>query len=137
MSGIETEKANNVQSRPHWTRSWIAIVATAFLVLQAALAGFAGGANAAPLALDAFGNPLCIGNSVGDPDENGAGGHQLPNCCLASCSMFAPAMATVAHAAALRPGLVGEVAVATYHPVLSPTRGRGEPGRPRAPPLSG
>lgn len=126
-----------MQGRLHRTRSWIAIVATAFLVLQSVLAGFVGGANAAPPALDAFGNPLCIGNSVGDPGENGGGGHQVPACCAAACSMFAPVMATAAHETVPFPALFDDASVRVSHRALPTTRGRGEPGRPRAPPLSG
>lgn len=126
-----------MQGRPHRTRSWIAVVATAFLVLQSALAGFAGGVNAAPLALDAFGNPLCIGNNVGGPVENGGSGHQLPNCCLASCSMFVPVMAAVADKTAPFLLFFDATSVPAYHRAVPTIRGLGEPGRPRAPPLSG
>lgn len=112
----------------------IALVAAYLLFLQAAISGFISGASAAPLSLDAFGNPLCITSTdVGSPAEGG-GDHQSPECCLSACAMFAPVLAsgevpkapTVLHAD-----------TATIVPLPAPTlaqRSRGEPGNPRAPP---
>lgn len=117
----------------------LALVAAYMLVLQALIGAFALGSAAASPMLDAFGNPLCI-TSMHSTD-NGSGGSDhgtMPDCCTASCSMFAPATAderTLSSVANPLPVVTARPAPG-FDTVAHTHAPEENPGSPRAPPAT-
>jgi hypothetical protein len=113
--------------------TWVAMLATLVLVVQALLSGMA--ASAAPATVDAFGNVICTSHSS-DPVDHDESGHR-PNCCIVGCTF----------AAALEPPASGALGIAVNRRVefasalprtdeARPVGRRGTPGNPRAPPFA-
>jgi hypothetical protein len=69
-----------------------AAVAVAFLLfLHTFLTAFAAGAHASPAALDAFGNPLCLGSVGLDGGKAPADDRPSGSCCTFGCHLGAAA----------------------------------------------
>lgn len=73
--------------RPSPNRFDIALFAALWLVVQV-VSGFASGANAAPVPLDAFGNPLCVTSADSDGSSQRHDDGAAP-CCTLACAMAA------------------------------------------------
>jgi hypothetical protein len=115
--------------RNGWTNV-LALVAAALFALQSLAS-----AQAAPVALDIFGNPICItDNDGGHPAPSNGGGHLGMECCLLGCgaAVSTPASAPVAIAQAWPRESGAHFATATPVALTAPGH---LPGNPRAPPL--
>lgn len=74
------------------------LIALSLLVFALALQGLAP-ARAATMRLDAFGQPICAGDGVQKPSDDGkAPLHQSHDCCAAACAQAFAALAPVADA---------------------------------------
>lgn len=120
----------------HRFRVWPALVAACVILLQASAASFAAGMNTGPM-LDAFGNPLCLSDSVQSRDDAGGDHAKLPSCCTLGCvgnaqllsppDHFTTAERIPLHVLDLRPRPDRALVIgAPEH----------DPGNPRAPPLT-
>lgn len=116
------------------TRFWIALVAAYVLVLNAGIGAYATGAGHASTSLDAFGNPLCIGQHAIEIGDDGPPEHRTPACCVLGCTNtgWAPPPDTT-DSDAIRFSVIGASpdSVRGHH---RDGPGRYDPGRPRAPP---
>ncbi|MGQ2906228.1 MAG: hypothetical protein ACT6RL_21610 [Neoaquamicrobium sediminum] len=118
----------------------VATIAAVILLLQAVFASLAFAAGPGDTTLDAFGNPLCITSFDAPGDDTGQNGHPvMPDCCTASCSMFAPATAGDRSAPPLSNPLPASAdrhwtSFADHSSVPALLRGSGSP---RAPPFAG
>lgn len=112
-----------------------ALFAACVLVLQAAAGALALGSAAASPALDAFGNPLCVGGTAVQQAPDGVAPGLLPDCCTAACALFAPGTAGAAPHSLANPlapvSVVAFPAPSGVGPAASHAHG---PGNPRAPP---
>ena len=111
--------------------SWVALAAALALVLQLVSA-----AQAMPVQLDIFGNPICatgIDGSHGAPSHGG--GHEGMECCLLGCA--APLAGPLPVAAALDVRWQRQMR-AVFAAVTSGALAKSayRPGNPRAPPLT-
>ncbi|MBB5751342.1 DUF2946 family protein [Prosthecomicrobium pneumaticum] len=118
-------------------RSWVALVAACFLILQSLTGALAMGGRADPAALDAFGNVICTAHGADAAPAGGDSGgpRHLPDCCLFGCSLFGAVVLPAPAAAGLI--LAREAGPAPLLPQSAvphrPGR-RGAPASPRAPP---
>ena len=116
----------------------VALVAAYMLVLQALFGAFAQGVAAAS-PFDDFGNPLCVTSGDAAERETAPGGTSaLPECCLAACGMFAPAIAVDRndHSLANPLELTAVDARPSISAIVLDLALDGSPGRPRGPPLT-
>lgn len=119
-------------------RSWVALVAAYFLILQSLAGAFAMGGGADPAALDAFGNVICTAHGADTaPAGGGSGGERhIPDCCLFGCTLFgavvlpAPAATGLILACEAGPAPLLPQTAAPHRPGR-----RGAPANPRAPPI--
>lgn len=125
-----------VNTGPGNRRSAVAFVAATILVVQAFLSAWAGAAMAAQPMFDAFGNPLCISDTVRDSGAPGDDHGKLPSCCTLGCSAVSPLLAppgdVVAAGLALSVSIARAPAARTVPIVAGLDH---DPGSPRAPPL--
>ncbi|CAA0097214.1 Uncharacterised protein [Starkeya nomas] len=115
----------------------LALAVAYLVVLQTLLGGLASGAHAASgVALDAFGQVLCVGahNAPSSPDEPA---HHTPDCCTTGCQMSAgaglPPPASISLAAPSAAVLLRKVVPRSAAVALGVER---SPRHTRAPPLA-
>ncbi|PZO78702.1 MAG: hypothetical protein DI629_11070 [Mesorhizobium amorphae] len=110
-----------------------AFAAALLLVVQSLFASAALGAAAQPVALDLWGNPLCLSGPDGEPVHGGDA--KLPPCCTLSCPMAAVPLGPAPDAASILLPRGVELAASQLGtaPIDPPAR-RWRPGNPRAPP---
>lgn len=127
-----------MRARGQETRWFVALVAALALLVQASGAAHASGAMASGLALDAFGNPLCLSHEAGSLAAPGDDGKQAGfiDCCTLGCSPLSaahppPAGGEIGHVAR-REIADGRIRVRHAAP---PVALRRDASRPRAPPL--
>lgn len=117
-------------------RVWLALVAACVILLQASAASFAAAMDHGPM-LDAFGNPLCLSDSVQNDKVPGGDHAKLPSCCTFGCAVAAPLLSPPDQTAAI--GLVSlhglDMRARPEQPPVIAAPGH-EPGNPRAPPLT-
>ncbi|RKQ72316.1 hypothetical protein BCL74_0079 [Oceanibaculum indicum] len=117
----------------------VATIAAFILLLQALFASLAIAGGPSDAALDAFGNRLCIANPDATGDNTDRNAHPaLPDCCTASCSMFAPVVADDRSRSLFSVPLPASASLAwalsgDHFAVPALLRG---PGSPRAPPFA-
>jgi hypothetical protein len=113
----------------------VAFVAALVLLLQAL---FVSWAHAAPhsMALDDFGNPLCVTSAdQGTPPADTP--TRLPNCCTLGCSMASAVLLPPSlDALPARRDAATDIRVPRPRDLLPPARPAYGPGSPRAPPLT-
>lgn len=122
--------------RQGWSRR-TAIVAAVMLFVQTLFGSMAFGmAAAAPMTMDAFGNPLCI-TSMDIADQDAPAGHTvLPDCCAPGCLTALPLADGDREASALSNPLATQVEPADLASTNGPPApAEHDPGRPRAPPF--
>lgn len=111
----------------------VALVVAAMLVLQSVAAAFALGTG--PAQTDAFGNPLCINNSVQSDPGKGSDHGKIADCCTLGCPMVGQALGSPPQAVWLAAEMPLDRGVL---PLVSPRAGPSsddhKPGNPRAPP---
>lgn len=117
-------------------RIWLALVAACVILLQASAASFAATMDHGPM-LDAFGNPLCLSDSVRNDKVPGGDHAKLPSCCTFGCAVATPLLSppdqsSLAGLVSLR-GLDIRVRPERAPVVRAPDH---EPGNPRAPPVT-
>ncbi len=116
--------------RKEW-RLWFALVAALLFLMQSVASGVALASTGVPL--DAFGNPLCLGD--GHNLSKKSGGHEAPpDCCSLACMAGAtpgtlPEDVSLALRGAFGQGTV-QVSVRAFFIVADDH----DPGSPRAPP---
>ncbi len=112
----------------------VAFIAAFVLLLQTLLASWSASADA--MALDAFGNPLCITSSDGGSTPGDVPA-KIPNCCTLGCSMSSTVLAGPVPEHPVVIPVTGEYAGAVIAQE-APRHARRDhgPGSPRAPPLS-
>lgn len=117
-------------------RIWLVIAAAAMLLVNAVGASLAS-AGVANMAVDAFGNPLCI-TGTADDGSLPAGDHQkLPSCCTLGCTMGSAVVAAAEAEGVAQ--IVWPRRQSSLPPTESLIRLRApdyDPGNPRAPPLT-
>lgn len=121
--------------RSSQSRLDVALLTAIWLLLQT-VAGFASGASASPIALDAFGNPLCITSQEhGGGEAPGLPHNKVPACCTLSCGWSAATAVPVPN----DPALEAPLTIAVYRAVYIETVDAGRmlrrlPANPRGPP---
>jgi hypothetical protein len=118
----------------HRCRIWLVIAAS--MLLMNALGASLASASVTDVAMDAFGNPLCITSTADDGATPPGDHHKVPSCCTLGCNMGSTVVAAEAEMAAqiLWP----------RHQSFAPPIGSlirlpspdYDPGNPRAPPLT-
>lgn len=104
----------------------------AFLIVVQSVAGVM--AAARPMALDIFGNPLCIDNAVADAAPMHGNGKPL-DCCLTGCCAAASAVAVAPESVSLAIVFAAAPAFKASDRDIVPGRPqRHDPGGPRGPP---
>lgn len=107
---------------------WVALLAVYALLVQTLFSAYALGASVDPLAAGPLCGPLSVTSSPFGKDT--PVGHQMPDCCLAGCPMFAAALPPPA-APQIAPDAL--IAIAEGAPPHLESDGRPRPGTPRHP----
>lgn len=112
----------------------IAIGAILLLVAQTVLWGLAAGAMAAPTALDAFGNPLCINEPSSSDGEANPGHDGIPDCCTTGCLKSTALLPEPEQQHSRAERIETKRAHAAGAPAAPVSNRKHDPAKPRAPP---
>lgn len=120
-------------------RPWnvrIALAAAFILVLQAMSSGLVTGSMASPVALDAFGNPICVTSTdhFGGATKDDGGHHLGSECCSMGCGAFVSLALTIPPTGVAPRPAADQAGPAWVRQLVPPRQPDHDPASPRAPP---